>query len=370
MKIKDIISLCALAILIMAGCSKVEHNPSPSPRPSEGDEWLYDVNLPVPILFGSGKVLSKAPVTSVDDLADKTLGVFAVDKDADRWAAADGTVYLNDESAHYDPATGSIGFGASPAEPTTNYYPAESDINLDFYAYHPKVTDATEVRSDIITVSVPLGTSDILWAIAVAQEMSVDGKLYRGFNAEYIRKFPEVENRPRFEFSHPASAIRFRIVKTESSGNRLISSSALTLKNMAQTADLCVAAKGSAQVQPGTLIDDRSQRTDLTVNAATKLTNEKQILCYVFLLPESSRKVVEGEIVLNNNTSVPFTIDLDELGAIVEGFQPGYAYNILLTVDERLNVSVSADVKKVPEVEFGGKVGSEDFEDAFFDIEV
>ena len=356
----------------MAGCSKVEHNPSPSPRPSEGVEWLYDVNLPVPILFGSGKVLSKAPVTSVDDLADKTLGVFAVDKDADRWAVADGTVYLNDESAHYDPATGSIGFGASPAEPTTNYYPAESDINLDFYAYHPKVTDATEVRSDIITVSVPLGTSDILWAKAVAQDISVDGKLYRGFNAEYIRKFPEVENRPRFEFSHPASAIRFRIVKTESSGSRVIHSSALTLKNMAQTADLCVAAKGSAQVQPGTLIDDRSQRRDLTVNAAPTLTltNEKQILCYVFLLPESSRKVVEGEIVLNNNTSVPFTIDLDELGAIVEGFQPGYAYNILLTVDERLNVSVSADVKKVPEVEVGGKVGSEDFEDAFFDIEV
>lgn len=369
MKIKDIISFCALAILIMAGCSKVEHNPSPSPRPSEGDEWLYDVNLPVPILFGSGKVLSKAPVTSVDDLADKTLGVFAVDKDADRWAAADGTVYLNDESAHYDPATGSIGFGASPAEPTTNYYPAESDINLDFYAYHPKVTDATEVRSDIITVSVPLGTSDILWAKAEAQDMSVDGKLYRGFNAEYIRKFPEVENRPRLEFSHPASAIRFRIVKTESSGSRVIRSSALTLKNMAQTADLCVAAKGSAQVQPGTLIDDRSQRKDLTVNTATTLTNEKQILCYVFLLPESSRKVVEGEIVLNNNTSVPFTIDLDELGAVVEGFQPGYAYNILLTVDERLNVSVSADVKKVPEVEVGGDVGSEDFEDGF-NIEV
>ena len=368
MKIKDIISLCALAILIMAGCSKVEHNPSPSPRPSEGDEWLYDVNLPVPILFGSGEVVSKSPITSVEDLADKTFGIFAVDKDAETWSTDDATIYINNESAHYNTIARSINFGWAPEDQITLYYPSLSDINLDFYAYHPKDATITHVTEEMITAKVQLGSTDILWAQTSAQEKYWNGRLFRGYNAEYIRQFPGAEYRPNFKFTHPASAIRFRITKTESAGSIHISSSTLTLKDMAKTADLCVASMGAAQVQSGTIIDDGSQRTDITFSAATDLTNEKAILCHAFILPEASRKIVEGIIVLNGETK-SFTIDLDELGAVVEGFQPGYAYNILLTVDERLNVSVSADVKKVPEDEVGGDVGSEDFEDGF-NIEV
>lgn len=369
MKRKDIISLCALAILIMAGCSKVEHNPSPSPRPSEGDEWLYDVNLPVPILFGSGEVVSKSPITSVEDLADKTFGIFAVDKNAEMWTVTDGTVYLNNEGAHYNLETGSMVFGGTPEEQITLYYPSISDVNLDFYAYHPK-SAATDVSDHMITTKVRFGSDDILWAPASARDIYRNGKLFRGYNAEYIRQFPGAEYRPNFKFTHPASVIRFRITKTESAGNMHISSSTLTLKDMAKTADLCVASMGAAQVQSGTIIDDGSQRDDITFNAATDLTNEKAILCHAFIMPEASRKIVEGEIVLNGETK-SFTIDLEELGAVVEGFQPGYAYNILLTVDEQLNVTVTADVNRPPQTDYDvyGNVGSEDFEDGF-NIEV
>ena len=84
MKRFSIIVLGALAML-MAGCSK----DAPVSPPDE-NAWIKDVNLPVPVLFGSS---SLSATTKADDpgmiegetLIERTVGVIGIDADATTW---------------------------------------------------------------------------------------------------------------------------------------------------------------------------------------------------------------------------------------------------------------------------------------------
>lgn len=234
MKRFSIILLGALAIL-MAGCSKDVHTAS-----KESDDWTINVNLPVPIEFGSASLATKAGISSLADLAatDNFIGIYAVDKKAVSLTAADALLLNNRRACcvlDEENSAANIVFGAKDAQ-TVEYYPLLSERNYSFYAYYAHNTagnvDLSEPETTSTQVLVPMSvatrTSDILWAKAEAvEEVAANGLTYDGFNAAYIRK---IGKEPVLNFEHVTAQIAFRAVLVSEEGASVPTS--VSVKNM------------------------------------------------------------------------------------------------------------------------------------------
>ena len=262
MKRFSIIVLGALAML-MAGCSK----DAPVSPPDE-NAWIKDVNLPVPVLFGSS---SLSATTKADDpgmiegetLIERRVGVIGIDADAETWREkplnSNGTLYTLNKDAlllHKLVRTtteGNIEF--NPRE----YYPLVSDQNFNFYGYYPEnlssnlyLSTRTELPgsssgNQIVAINCDIGYQDILWAGTTNDnkvfEYGTDDEgnplTVTGYNAKYIRKIKyaqmdidadetlsdavkeekkaELESyMPQLKFKHCLSAARFYVQAKDS----------------------------------------------------------------------------------------------------------------------------------------------------------
>ena len=300
MKRFSIIVLGALAML-MAGCSK----DAPVSPPDE-NAWIKDVNLPVPVLFGSS---SLSATTKADDpgmiegetLIERRVGVIGIDADAETWREkplnSNGTLYTLNKDAlllHKLVRTtteGNIEF--NPRE----YYPLVSDQNFNFYGYYPEnlssnlyLSTRTELPgsssgNQIVAINCDIGYQDILWAGTTNDnkvfEYGTDDEgnplTVTGYNAKYIRKIKyaqmdidadetlsdavkeekkaELESyMPQLKFKHCLSAARFYVQAKDDyaagtfvteGGEKVLEVTGLTLKGIYNQGSLIVAIRNN-----------------------------------------------------------------------------------------------------------------------------
>lgn len=173
----------------MAGCSKEVVTKS---MVGADDAWMYDVTLPVPVLFASPEVQTKAPVTAISNGME--IGVFGFRTDAEMYSDTDDGMNMRNANVKVNTK-----LMLNLTEPF--YYP-ESD-NFRFYSYHPysgsyQIDDDGKVSVEIdFSYNNTLAThKDVLWA-----REDGDG----GFNADLAREGV----RPKFSYTHPAICVSF-----------------------------------------------------------------------------------------------------------------------------------------------------------------
>lgn len=333
----------------MVSCAKVD-NVQPSPSAGEND-WMYDVNLPVPILFGSGNMLTKSTISTLEDLAGQDIGVYALDKNAEKWNGDGNSVYLDNAEAFYDPSSRTIQFGTSRRYPETLYYPAVSDVSLDFYAYCAEGAYDFTVGDDAVTAVVPFGQNDILWAFASASDKMKDYTLYSGYNADYIRTFPDAK--PKLAFSHPAVVLRFCAMKASSPSRANIRIENVHLHEMALNGTLYIAERGRTKKNQGQLrfVEGVNTRGVLSLKAedmSKALSSEGVLLGHMFVLPEPDLEQIVGKVRLTIDGQAiesDLTVNPEQLGAVVSGFVSGYTYNLMLCVYDDGTVEVVPDLR-------------------------
>lgn len=278
MKRFSIIFLGALAML-MAGCSKNE----PVSPPDE-NAWVNDINLPVPIQFGSSdlSVTTKGmidPVPGTNRLpSGLTIGVVGFNREAEAWNDPKKTSQFNPSELLVQQHAvttdeGNVKFNEKV------YYPLGSERNYDFYAYYPtkasspssEVTlglvstlDWPEIGSQALIKDYEIGYIDILWASTTNAEYKTfeigDGTTVKGYNAKYIRsvKNAEVEDPgnaheyqkyyPNLNFRHCLSAAQFFVKATDKDAaeklqNNGFKITGLTLKDVWLQGSLVLAIK-------------------------------------------------------------------------------------------------------------------------------
>lgn len=296
MKRFSIIILGALAIL-MAGCSK----DAPVSPPDE-NAWINDINLPVPIQFGSSSLsaMTKAqdnpnPLGMIDGstLNNVRVGILGIDSKAD-WntgsnAISPSALLINNKEVTTK-ENGDIVF--EPKE----YYPMTSSQSYNFYGYYPyelknnlkasaqPVLPGSEIGRQILFMNIDnIGYKDILWGGTKLQnkkfrygENENGEPLYvEGYNAKYIRKVKQAEQWaqttdeltpterkdtlnalkeyfPKIQFKHCLSSARFYVkANDQAAENSFVDNFAvtgLTLENLYRTGVLIVALNNESNV--------------------------------------------------------------------------------------------------------------------------
>lgn len=379
--------LGALAIM-MAGCSKDNSVSSPDP-----DAWMYDASLPVPIRFGvSGGPMTKAAINNVYDMvsAEQDFGFFAVHDNMTAFNSQTGLDMPQNALADCklvqgsNPATVQFTFDGGPY-----YYPTTSDNNYSFYGYYARVTENVSPQADRIVIVTDLGDTDILWAKAVAEPITITKNglptTYNGFNARYIRKSAEEDRdadgvadgkirHPFMNFEHLTACVAFN-AKTEYSafaeanpGKDQVKITNVTVLNTVARARLVVAHKDPSLEGTFEVI----RKGDVSAEVTGKvLTETADSLCNdLFIAPSQSITVkLEYEVIAEAGATPKKMSSEYELTPEVKtgdkagqtGFFAGYKYNYNFIVYTPERIHIEATVEPY-EYAFGG---ADDFEEVY-----
>lgn len=381
---------------MMASCSKDVHTASKEPV---SDDWLVNLELPVPIQFGSGSIQTKASFDSMDDLLTTDaksypFGVFAIDKDTRSIVGAD--MLLNNERAIYVESNGekTFMFANTADVEQPKYYPMVSDRSFDFYGYYSRKTSTelseSEETPTRLSVAVNVGSldSDILWAKAST------GVGEDGYNARYIRK--NQDKKPAFNFQHVTSCLKFKAVYAPAEGETApemenIKVSAITIKNIHTTAKLCVIDIADSDNESELTVT--GEPTDVQISGAStykeNLITKKEGEVYVaadicddfFIAPQDEPLDVQFVIKYTPiggtelSQTVTYTLDPSQLGAsknedgqiedengnVIRLFEAGYQYGFSLRIYSPQKISIDVDIDPYKNA-FG--------DDGFADIEI
>lgn len=397
MKRFSIILLGALAML-MAGCSKDTHTAS-----KESDDWMLNLDLPVPIEFGSASLDTKAAFTSMDDLLTTSsvthaFGVFAIDKEAS--SIADDVMLLKNERTIYtETGEGKVFQFANTANvKQPKYYPMLSEVSYDFYGYYSREKDLSEIieTSSTLSVKVDVGsfTSDILWAKATTGFDNA-GEPRDGYNARYIRKGNPL---PKLNFQHVTSCLNFRAVYAPIEGETTaemskINVTALKVKNIHKTAELRIIDLDNPQNESELFVTGSA--TDVDINGSstpdTDLINNKvggnyapAALCDEFFIAPQDEPL-DVQFVINYqpvgsaatmSQTVTYRLDPSKLGARLdestgqvvdkEGnpirlFEAGYKYGFNIKIYSPEEIKIEVDLQPYEDA-FNGGFADIDFE--------
>lgn len=366
---------------MMAGCSKDVHTAS---KESASDDWLVNLELPVPIEFGSGSISTKASFDSMDDLltipGEKSypFGVFAIDKSTE--SIIGDELLLNNERAIYiDTDEGKVfQFANTGNVEQPKYYPMVSDRSFDFYGYYSRQSSMelseSEETPTRLSVNVDVGSlnSDILWAKATT------GAAEDGYNARYIRK--NRDKKPVLNFQHVTSCIKFRAVYAPNEDEIApemseIKVSSITIKNIHTKAKLCVIDIANSDNESELTVTGDPTDVQITGSNAykTNLIKSKSLdgseyaaalLCDdFFIAPQDEALDVQFVIKYTPvdgselSQTVTYTLDPskltsnengeieDENGNVIRLFEAGYQYgfNLKIYSPEKISIDVTLD---------------------------
>lgn len=271
-------------VILMAGCSKKNLQVTP-----DEDAWVTDLSLPVPIQFGSSSFLeTKAGIESVEDLADKTLGIYGLAKnDGADWTNYEKNpdVLLYNNRAAVE--NGVIVLKDKDGNSIKEYYPRESSKNYSFYGVYPRFLAAV-LESDGLYVNVgptvtptenqcQLGKTDIIWAKAEATPVKdVDTSVeVDGYNAKYMRTIRKAgltaysANAPSFDFKHATAGLKLKALANMDGDTGLVTEDdfknikikKITVKDVYTSGRLCVAGE-----EIGEIIPDPNSKSDIVVS--------------------------------------------------------------------------------------------------------
>lgn len=367
--------------MVMAGCSKDAHTATPGEN-----DWMYDVELPVPIRFSSGSLLdTKAgAIDQASDMLGKEFGFFAFHNNMSGWG-------ISSSNSFYD--NGIDGWSQNMIakcvlnpdndkrvqfefEDGPYYYPQTSQNNYTFYSYHARTT---EVRPNTgsINVVVELGYDDILWAKAAAEPFELQDEkdpgithTYEGFNGRYIRKSLLLDNdldghadnvarHPFMKFEHLTSCVSFS-AETEKSvyaetheGKDLVTITAINIVNTPIKANLCVAHRSDESLEG--VLSARTETGSIgSSDIDVVLTETSQPLSAdpFFILPSESVTVeIEYTVDSGEGKKVDFTSRYTLTPEVKNGdkdgqtgFFAGYKYNYNFVVYTPERITIEAEV--------------------------
>ena len=279
------------------------------------DAWMYDVTLPVPVLFASPEVQTKAPVTAISNGME--IGVFGFRTDAGMYSDADDGMNMRNANVKVNTK-----LMLNLTEPF--YYPESDDFR--FYSYYP-YSDSYQIDDDgKVSVEIKLATEkDVLW-----DRTDGDG----GFNADLAREGVK----PKFSYTHPAACISFYAVVDKMNTRTVLSN--LKLVDVPKLAKLCVAdVKNPDQegcfyevVQKGDGIVTYAGTGNLNVELSTE---QSKVGHDMFIYPGSESVRLQtvlllGEAGMASRVVADYVINPKDLP---DGkFLPGHHYSFCLNV--------------------------------------
>lgn len=338
-----------LLAIFMAGCSKVVEHVS-----LQGGEvryeWMTDLSLPVPLMFDFETVSTKGTINDLDGLAEKDFAFFAVNKNADVLTAEkDINLPDNAKARSRKGADGRIymDFVDASGAAVPYYYPAATEDNYSFYAYHSTAlgtgTLPAEIKDKYITVDVPVAVSDdILWGAAIAPVYTDgnSGVQYDGFNARYIRK---VGITPAISFEHPASCLSFQITKKGTSSLKFKSID-VSVMDIPTKATLCVAdMDGDDQDMSGAFIKSDS-RKDVPLDL-----DDTGAETPIFIVPQKEALTLNLDMSFSDGSSSALTYKIDpKQYGLDNGFEKGtrYTFNLIVHAAQQIKIEVSLESYK------------------------
>ena len=307
----------------MAGCSKDIDTKSPV---SVDDAWMYDVSLPVPVLFASPDVQTKAPITAMKQ--NMNIGVFGFDMAAEQYSDEDDGMNMRNGLLVVDSK-----LRLNLKEPF--YYPPSEDKSFRFYSYYP-YADSYQIGNDgKVSVEMNVATHlDILWD-------REDGE--KGFNAKLARG----GRKPQFSYSHPASCVSF-YAEVDKLGTRTVIGN-VTLIDVPIKARLCVADIENSEnegrfyevAKRGDVIVSNGSTGNINVELSTE---PRQLGQDMFIYPDSGYLRLRVLLILGEEGKVSrvqadYVIKPEDLPEPEEGFLPGHHYKFNLKV-----LSASSDL--------------------------
>jgi hypothetical protein len=279
---------------------------------------MYDVTLPVPVLFASPEVQTKAPITAIQ--RGMKIGVFGFKSVADRYSDEDDGMNMRNAYVY-------VNTGLTMKFNDPFYYPeSKGDDNFRFYSYLP-YSDSYEIDGDgKVSVELEVATDkDILWD-------REDGE--GGFNADLAREGVK----PRFSYTHPAACISFYAEVDKVSTKTVVGQ--LILKNVPKKAKLCVADINNPEdegrfyevTQVGDTLVTNGSNNNLNIKLSTEPTKLGKEM---FIYPDSRPfrvqvKLLLGETGKESKIVADYVIRPEDLP---DGrFLPGHHYNFSLNV--------------------------------------
>lgn len=326
----SLIFLGALAMILMAGCSKN------GPEIPDEDAWVHDLSLPVPIQFGSGLPVTKASgFEDPSDLDGIIIGVWGLAKN-------EGAVWGKDmsEDVILNNKAGAITDGSIELDGGPYYYPRVSEKNFTFYGYYPKKTPTT-VEDGSLYVEVSLGHTDIVWAKSEAKG--------NGYNAKYlrdIRTHKEDDVTPVFNFEHVTAGLKFNAVANLDGGAHKDDDFTTTkikkvrVLNVPLSGMLCVASQTNPELegtitQLGSISNIKLDEIDEAVGKSP--TEHGTELGELFLYPDSESDGFDVEV----------TVGTKAWGDYVYKFNTGklspktkYTFNLLFNYEDPVKIKV------------------------------
>lgn len=279
---KKLFVLCSVLMVFLAASCGKENGRRAKEHDPDAPEWLYDVEIPVPIEFGVGSVSSTA--TKVDYSVEPEglfgsdwfrYGVLALDQAGQAHISVNGIEARNAPTSLFTDGIDGMyktEFVDGDDNPSPHYYPVVSDRNFTFYAYHTfngsgySPSDLNGTTIDDIAI----GRCDILWAKAQATTIGSGEGAIEGFNANYIRHIANSNNvylsspsAPRFNFQHRTSRFVFFIKAENEYAETTMTEALVTIDNI-KIKGVCLNA--SMDVTTGVLTADGTPDGELTVN--------------------------------------------------------------------------------------------------------
>lgn len=335
----------------MASCSK---HAQPEP---EFEPWVNDLSLPVPIQFGTPNLVSPdtkaAPITGVDDLVGKRIGVFAIDKSSSADWTQSESILMNNVIASSD--------GSKITFNPTQYYPVKSDKNYTFYGYYvysaavgneSDFEPTPKVDENGYYVTLPMGNIDYLWAKSEATAYNgLDG-----FNAKYIREITKgnaSDKMPAFKFKHITAGVDIKVQADPQEDGQDFSDiqiCSVCVDDAVTSAKLCIAHKTNLSKEEGTFVSASTTKGKIEMTAgdnntvwlqnAGKFTPTKDGVNVghgLFLYPGVTYKVTV--YYMSNATNKKWTPFTFTTSTLLAGHK--YTYTLLFHASKAIDISVS-----------------------------
>ena len=361
--------------MLMASCSK-----NVEPSPSDPDAWQTDLNLPVPIEFGTSSVATKAGnlINGLENESKLQFGVFAIDNDARDLTNDDEYLLYNVRATS---EYGKFGF-----KPYSYYYPMTSERSFSFYAYYEQPVrlggepeNSVIIRNkDQIFVNMAIGDEDILYGNSkVTSEMEKEVGS-SGFNGRYIRAVrknieedKQKDYYPVIKFKHVTSAIQFYARTSEEKATYFTDNNIrlheIAIKDLPLNANLCVVDKNNPTNEGLLFVPEEETGGTYSIQQSQKFfpvydeTSKGAGYPFggVFFLVPTEQKI-KGTITLIQRVGTvdqePKVVDFafapsdlkNAAGEALKSFEAGNLYKITLLIHspEEITFEVSVDTWK------------------------
>lgn len=354
MKFRYMVVFAALAFL--ASCSNQENAQLVSEEDNEA--WVYDESLPVPVDFASPQILveSKAGAPSskaaLTDMLGLEVGVFGLDRTGHWGKATSENVLMYNTKAIVSRQT-DRGLTFDPRV----YYPMTNDVNFNFYGYYPYSADVAYENSRRYEVTYEnIGTIDILWAKETANQITVNGSNYDGFNARYVRNATssgQTGELPSLVFNHMLTGMKFSVRLAEPAVN--IRFKGLTLTNIQPNATLRIADYMEPETWEGVVVGEGTPSTIQLKKDSDGSTDFSSVgigttaapLGATLMLVPAESYTAEIYLTVDGEDIAPVPVTLTREG----GFVKGEMYSMTILIQNPEQVVITSSLTPWTEVE-------------------